>query len=141
MPTTSYMGGTVRRREDPRLITGSATYVDDIVLPRMAHLAVLRSPYPHARIVSIDTSETMQQPGVLAVVLGEEVKDLVPPLEGKGEGESGPPPRSPLAVGKVRYVGDPVVAVLATDRGLAEDALESVIVDYEELPGVGDPER
>lgn len=138
MPTTSYMGGQVRRREDPRLITGSATYVDDIVLPNMAYLAVLRSPYPHARIVRIDASAALERPGVLAVITGDEVEDLVPPQQGVGEG--GPPPRQPLATGTVRYIGDGVLALVATDRALAEDALELVVVEYEELPGVGDPE-
>jgi carbon-monoxide dehydrogenase large subunit len=143
MPTTSYMGGTVRRREDPRLITGSATYVDDIDLPGMVHLAVLRSPFAHARIGAIDTSAAESLPGVVAVVLGEEVQHLVPPAESeaKGEGESGPPPRMPLAVGVSNYVGDPVVAVVAADAGIAEDALELIDVDYEELNAVVDPEQ
>ena len=139
MTTTSFMGGRIRRREDPRLITGSATYVDDVVLPAMAYVAILRSPHPHARILSIDPSEALNRPGVLAVVTGEEVADLV--SEQETEGEAGPPPRPALAVGVARYVGDPVASVVATDRALAVDALESIVVDYQELPGVGDPER
>jgi carbon-monoxide dehydrogenase large subunit len=137
------MGGVVRRREDPRLITGSATYVDDIVLPNMAHLAVLRSPFPHARIVSIDTSALRGAPGVLTVIVPDDVRHLIPPEEGvpQGEGESGPPPRVPLAIGEVHYVGDPVVAVVATERALAEDALELITVEYEEITPVVDPER
>ncbi|MDQ2743689.1 MAG: xanthine dehydrogenase family protein molybdopterin-binding subunit, partial [Chloroflexota bacterium] len=141
MPTTSFMGGTVRRREDPRLITGSATYVDDITLPGMAYLAVLRSPYPHARINGIDTSATVALPGVLRVVTGEEVAELIPPSEGEQEGESGPPARAPLATGKALYVGDPVAAVVAISRASAEDALETVVIDWDVLPGVGDPEK
>jgi aerobic carbon-monoxide dehydrogenase large subunit len=143
MPTTSYMGGVVRRREDPRLITGSATYVDDIALPNMAYLAVLRSPFAHARVVSIDASAAQDAPGVLTVILPDDVKGLVPPEEGvpQGEGESGPPPRIPLAIDEVHYVGDPVVAVVATDRALAEDALELISVDYEEITPVVDPEH
>jgi len=140
VPTTSYMGGTVRRREDPRLITGSATYVDDIVLTNMAYMSVLRSPYPHARIVRIDASEALSRPGVLAVVTGDDVADLVPPRQGDSDGESGAPARAPLAAGKVTYVGDPVLALVATTRAQAVDALESVIVEYDELPGTGDPE-
>lgn len=140
MPTTSYMGGTVRRREDPRLITGSATYVDDIVLTNMAYMSMLRSPYPHARIVRIDASEALSQPGVLAVVTGDDVADLVPPRQGDSDGESGAPARAPLAAGKVTYVGDPVLALVATTRAQAVDALEAVIVEYDELPGTGDPE-
>lgn len=143
MPTTSYMGGTVRRREDPRLITGTATYVDDIVLPGMLHMAVLRSPFPHARLGAIDAEQARAMPGVVAVVTGEEVRHLVPPAESeaKGEGESGPPPRMPLAVGETLYVGDPVAAVVATDRALAEDALEAIAVEFDELTPVVDPER
>jgi len=140
VPTTSYMGGTVRRREDPRLITGSATYVDDIVLTNMAYMSVLRSPYPHARIVSIDASEALSRPGVLAVVTGDDVADLVPPQQGESDGESGAPARAPLAAGKVTYVGDPVLALVAGTQAQAVDALESVIVEYDELPGTGDPE-
>jgi len=140
VPTTSYMGGTVRRREDPRLITGSATYVDDILLTNMAYMSVLRSPYPHARIVRIDASEALSQPGVLAVVTGDDVADLVPPRQGDSDGESGAPARAPLAAGKVTYVGDPVLALVAATRAQAVDALELVIVEYDELPGTGDPE-
>jgi len=139
MPTTSFMGGTVRRREDPRLITGSATYVDDIELPGMLHLAVLRSPFAHARILSIDSSAAKELPGVVAVVRGEEVQDLIPPAESeaKGEGESGPPPRIPLAVEVTNYVGDPVVAVVATEAAIAEDALELVREIGQEDFGLG----
>jgi len=140
MPTTSYMGGTVRRREDPRLITGSATYVDDMSLPGMVYMTVLRSPYPHATILSIDSSEALAMPGVLTVITGDEVQHLVPPRQGDEDGESGPPSRTPLAVGKTRYVGDLVAAVIASDRGVAEDALEAIYVDYEELQGIGDAE-
>jgi carbon-monoxide dehydrogenase large subunit len=141
MPTQSFMGGTVRRREDPRLITGSATYVDDITLPGMAYMAMLRSPHPHAIIKDIDASAALAIPGVLAVVTGEEVADLVPPRQGEQEGESGPPPRAPLAAGKALYVGDPVAVLVAIDRSTAEDALEAIMVDYEELRGIGDPEK
>jgi aerobic carbon-monoxide dehydrogenase large subunit len=141
MPTTSFMGGTVRRREDPRLITGSATYVDDIQLPAMAFMAVLRCPYPHARVGVIDTSAALGMPGVLGVVTGDEVADLVPPQEGLQEGEGGPAPRRPLAVGTALYIGDPVAAVVAGSRAQAEDAIEAIEVDFEPLPSVGDAEQ
>lgn len=140
MPTTAFMGGTVRRREDPRLITGSATYVDDIVLPGMAYVSILRSPYPHARIVSIGIDEALAYPGVIAVVTGEEVASLVPDVS-EQEGEAGPAPRAPLSAGTVRYVGDPLAAVVAIDRAVAADALEQITVEYDELPGVGDAEK
>ncbi|HEX8919061.1 MAG TPA: xanthine dehydrogenase family protein molybdopterin-binding subunit [Chloroflexota bacterium] len=141
MPTTSYMGGQMRRREDPRLITGSATYVDDIVFPGMLHMALLRSPYPHARILGIDVAAALEMPGVVDVATGREVADLIPPLEGRVDGEGGPPPRPPLAEDKARYIGDPVAAVVATSREVAADALERIAVKYEDLPGVGDAER
>ncbi|MGH2448095.1 MAG: xanthine dehydrogenase family protein molybdopterin-binding subunit [Chloroflexota bacterium] len=141
MPTTSFMGGEVRRREDPRLITGSASYVDDIRSAGTTHMAILRSPYPHARILSIDVSTAMEMPGVIDVISGEEVAGLVPPQEGTQEGEGGPPAHVPLAVGVALFVGDGVAAVLAEERSQAEDALETIVVEWEELPGVGDPER
>jgi aerobic carbon-monoxide dehydrogenase large subunit len=141
VPSTSFMGATVRRREDPRLITGSATYVDDIALTNMAHMAVLRSPHPHARIVGINVAEALAQPGVLAAATGEDVKHLIPPQQGEQQGEAGPSARPPLAVGVVRYIGDPVVAIVATDVALAFDALEYVDIEYEQLEGIGDVEK
>src|SRR5260370_9767667 len=112
MPTTSFMGRQVRRREDPRLITGSATYVDDIVLPSMAHMAILRSPHPHARILSIDTSAALDLPGVLAAVTGSDVPHLVPPQEATEASEQpASPPRPPLATERARYMGEPVAPV------------------------------
>lgn len=140
MPSTSFMGASIRRREDPRLITGSATYVDDMVLPNMAFMAMVRSPYPHARIRSIDPSAALEMPGVLAVVTGEEVAKLVPPREGEQGGEAGPPPRSPLATDTALYMGDGVAAVVATTRAGAVDATELVFVDYQEIAGLGDSE-
>lgn len=140
MPTTAFMGGVVRRREDPRLITGSATYVDDITLPGMVHAVILRSPHAHARIRGIDTSAALATPGVLAVITGAEVRDLVPEQSETG-GEGGPPPRPPLAAEVVRYVGDPVAVVVAEDPATATDALEGIIVEYDLLPAVVDPER
>src|SRR5579871_6838255 len=123
-----WFGTPVKRREDPRLITGSASYIDDIQLPELLHLAFVRSPHAHARIVSI---AALALPGVFAVVSGAEAAEFAPPFPPN----PGPkqPPRFVLAREKVRRVGEAVAAVLATDRYIAEDAVELVAVEYEEL--------
>lgn len=136
------VGAPVKRREDPRLITGSATYTDDVRLVDMAYLAVVRSPYAHARIRSINVERARRAPGVLLVLTGEDVQRLSRPLPVDAVVDNMKrPERYALATGKVRLVGDPVVAVVAEDRYLARDAAELVEVDYEPLPAVVDPER
>src|SRR6185437_5821128 len=85
MPSTSFIGASIRRREDPRLITGSATYVDDITLPGMLFMALLRSPYAHARITAIDAAAARELPGVVLVVTGEDTRGL---YLGGGGGET-----------------------------------------------------
>ncbi len=139
-PARKWVGKSIRRVEDPRFLLGRGGYVDDIVLPGMAHAAVLRSPLPHARIKSIDVSKAKSLPGVLAVVTGKEVTQLTNPMP-----DFGPDPSKHtwwvLAVDKVRYVGEPVAAVVATDRYIAEDACELIEVEYEPLPPVVDPEE
>ncbi len=137
-----FIGERVRRREDPRLITGQATYVDDVQLPGALYLAILRSPYAHARIRSIDASAARQAPGVVQVVAGSEIKDLCPPMPG---GPAFPnqkyTARWPLATEVVRFVGDPVAVVVATSREAARDALELIQVEYEPRPAVVDLEK
>ena len=141
MPSTSFMGGTIRRREDPRLITGSATYVDDVKLPHMAHMAILRSPHAHARVVGIDIEAARRAPGVIDVVTGQTVAYLgggqseeeSDPLEEFGSEESGGGERPPLATGIARFAGEGIAAVVAEDRYAAEDALELIEVEYETL--------
>jgi carbon-monoxide dehydrogenase large subunit len=136
------VGARVKRREDPRLITGNATYVDDVKLPGMQYMAVVRSPYARARIRRIDVSKARALPGVTDVVTVAEVKELsepIPiglPLPGQKNTV-----RWALAEGEVRHVGDPVVAVLATDRYIAADAASLVEVEYEPLPAVVDVEK
>ena len=145
-----YVGARVRRKEDPRLITGSSTYVGDLKLPGLLHCAIVRSPYAHARINSIDTSAALAHPGVVAVYTGQDLRKLAGPMAGGG-GEGGSVrrkrPRSrpggtdkeqqwPLAIGKVRHVGEQVAAVIATDMYTARDAVDLVEVDYEPLPVV-----
>lgn len=140
------IGARVKRKEDPRLITGSSTYVDDLHPPRTTHLAVLRSIYAHARIVRVDLSAALAHPGVIAAYSGATFRTLCGPLPGReGEavpGMSGfvPPTIWPVAADRVRYVGEPVAIVVAVDRYVARDALDLISVDYDPLPAVVDAE-
>jgi carbon-monoxide dehydrogenase large subunit len=144
MGIAAMVGSPIKRREDPRLITGQATYVDDIKIPGMLHMAVLRSPYGHARITSIDTSTARQHPGVVAVYTAEDLKGVVGnvaiavPLGKIAEGMGN---RGALADGKVRFYGDPVAVVIADDRYTARDARDLIEVDYEPLPAAIDVEK
>jgi len=144
MGISALVGSPIKRREDPRLITGQATYVDDIKLVGMLHMAVLRSPYGHARIKSINTEAARKFPGVVAVYTAEDLKGAVGniaiavPL---GHVTEGMGVRGALADGKVRYYGDPVAAVIADDRYTARDARDLIEVDYEPLPAVIDVEK
>ncbi|HLY64159.1 MAG TPA: xanthine dehydrogenase family protein molybdopterin-binding subunit [Chloroflexota bacterium] len=134
------LGISVKRKEDPRLITGGGMYVDDLKLPRMLHLAFLRSPHAHARINNVDVHEARGMAGVVDVITGEELKDSPGPLTFPSSDELKAVPHYPLAWDKVRHVGDPVAAVLATDRYVARDAADAIVVDYEPLPAVVDVE-
>ncbi|MGH2599997.1 MAG: xanthine dehydrogenase family protein molybdopterin-binding subunit, partial [Dehalococcoidia bacterium] len=133
-----WFGTPVRRREDPRLIAGSGTFIDDIAPPGALHMALVRSPHAHARIVSADVSQALATPGVVAAITGEEAAGFIPafpPNRGYRQ-----PPRFVLARDRVRKVGEAVAAVFAEDRYTAADAAELVTVEYEELPAVTDPE-
>ncbi len=132
-----YVGKDVPRVEDPLLLTGRAEYGDNVRLPGMLHAAILRSPHAHARIVRIDASRAAALPGVAAILTGEEVKAWSQPVFGVPEGWTG----YALATEKVHWVGEPVAMVAATDRYIAEDALELIDVEYEPLDPVVDPER
>ncbi|GAC1349401.1 MAG: molybdopterin-dependent oxidoreductase [Ktedonobacteraceae bacterium] len=144
MGISALVGSPIKRREDPRLITGQATYVDDIKLVGMLHMAVLRSPYGHARIKSINTEAARKLPGVVAVYTAEDLKGAVGnvaiavPLGHIAEGMG---VHGPLAEGKVRFYGDPVAAVIADDRYTARDARDLIEVDYEPLPAAIDVEK
>jgi carbon-monoxide dehydrogenase large subunit len=135
-------GSGIKRREDPRLITGSAKYTDDLVLPGMAHLAVVRSLYAHARIRAIRTKKAAALEGVLGVYTGQEMKDAgfgpIPCAWVVPGSETKTPPYPPIAIEVVRYVGNAVAIVVATDRYLARDAADAVEVDYDPLPVVAD---
>jgi aerobic carbon-monoxide dehydrogenase large subunit len=142
MPVSKLVGAKVKRREDPRLIRGQAHYVDDINLPDTLHVAILRSPYAHARIKNIETDEAQRHKGVVAVVTGSEIKDHVGTLPVSGGNETLRVPKHyVLAVDKVCHVGQGVVAVVAEDRYTARDAVDLIKVDYEPLPVVSDPEK
>ncbi|MBO9513655.1 MAG: xanthine dehydrogenase family protein molybdopterin-binding subunit [Variovorax sp.] len=125
------------RREDARLLTGRGRYVDDIVVPGALHACFVRSPHAHARLVAIDTAAALAMPGVVAVYTGRDIAAhttrhrMAPPIEGLQPMES-----DTLPIDKVRFQGDPVACVIATDRYLAEDAAEHVDVEYEVLPAV-----
>jgi len=138
--TTNWVGKSIRRVEDPKFLRGKGGYIADRVLPGMLHAALVKSPYAHARITHIDASEARALPGVAAVITGAEAAALCDPLP-----DFGPDPSKHtwrlLAVDKVRYVGEGVVAVVAESRYVAEDAAALVVVDYEELPPIVDPEE
>jgi len=142
MPVSKWVGAKVKRREDPRLIRGLAQYTDDINLPDMLHVAILRSPYAHAHIKSMDTDAARRHPGVVAVVTGSEIKDQISTLPTSGGNETLRVPKHyVLAIDKVCHVGQGVAAVVAEDRYTARDALDLVRVEYEPLPVVSDPEK
>ena len=132
-----WIGRSMKRVEDPRLLTGHGTYADDIHLSGMAHAAVLRSPHAHARIKSINTSKAKALPGVILVMTGAEAAEQAGPLPCFAN----PPVKQMcIAVDRVRHVGEPVAAVVAESRYIAEDALELIDVTWEPLPVMADPE-
>src|SRR6516165_8160818 len=135
-----YTGASVKRSEDPRILTGTGRYVDDIKLPGMLHAAFVRSPLAHARVLSVDVSAARALPGVVAALTGAELEAMTVPGPDALMtllGAEGPPPEfTLLATDKVRFVGDPVAIVVAESRYLAEDGCDLVEVDYEDLPPV-----
>ncbi|HYU32264.1 MAG TPA: xanthine dehydrogenase family protein molybdopterin-binding subunit [Thermoanaerobaculia bacterium] len=145
--TTQAVGERIKRNEDPRLLTGRALFVDDIDLPDMVHVAFVRSPHAHARLLGIDASQALKREGVIAVYTAEDLGDywqpgplLVPPppVEGMVFHQRC---QVPLAKGKVRHSGEAVALVVAVSRYVAEDAVEDIVVDYEALPAVVDLEK
>ncbi|HBA38214.1 MAG TPA: hypothetical protein DCZ05_00270 [Deltaproteobacteria bacterium] len=139
MTGAQWKGQAIHPREDRRFVTGRGLYLPNISLPKMLHAAILRSIHAHARIVSIDVAEALKVPGVVCALTGEQARALSKPLR--------PliplPVETPyycLAYEKVRYVGEPVVAVAAVSRYVAEDALEKIHIEYDPLPAVVDPE-
>jgi carbon-monoxide dehydrogenase large subunit len=133
-----YTGHSVKRSEDPRILTGRGNYVDDVRLPGMTHAAFLRSPFPHARIVSVDTSAARAVAGVLGVWSGVELEELVGPGGGMGISSmvGAAFEHSVIATDRARLVGDLVALVVAETRYVAEDACELIEVEYDELTPV-----
>jgi aerobic carbon-monoxide dehydrogenase large subunit len=135
-----YTGASIKRSEDPRILTGAGRYVDDIKLPGMLHAAFVRSPLPHARVLSVDASAARALPGVVAALTGAELEAITVPGPDALMalmGWAGPTPQfTLLATDKVRFAGDPVAIVIAESRYLAEDGCELVAVEYEDLPAV-----
>ncbi|MCB1748069.1 MAG: xanthine dehydrogenase family protein molybdopterin-binding subunit [Gammaproteobacteria bacterium] len=139
-----WLGARLTRKEDLRLVTGQGRYLADLVLPGMLHALFVRSEYAHARIKSIDASEALALPGVVAVYTGADIKDSVKPMPQSVVLPNLParyPTFWPLATDKVKFHGEPVALIVARDKYVAEDAAELVYVDYEELPVILDPER
>jgi carbon-monoxide dehydrogenase large subunit len=145
MAYAALMGAEVKRKEDPRLIRGAGSYVGDMKLPGMLHVALVRSPYAHAAVRAIDTAAALAMPGVVAIVTGRDLlADVAPlPLASSGEGGEGGQnfagrTRYTLAVERVRHVGEAVAAVVAESYDAAVDAAQAVEVEYETLPAVAD---
>ncbi|MHB1444865.1 MAG: xanthine dehydrogenase family protein molybdopterin-binding subunit [Acidimicrobiales bacterium] len=136
-----FIGESVKRSEDPRILTGTGHYVDDVQLPGMLHACFTRSPMAHARITSIDISAALAQPGVVAAFTGPQLQALVDPAAAP-PGFFGPAPvkYTVLATDKVRLVGDLVAVVVADSRYRAEDAAALIEVDYEDLGPVATAE-
>ncbi|HEV8385465.1 MAG TPA: hypothetical protein VGQ11_11400, partial [Candidatus Acidoferrales bacterium] len=139
---TKFIGKPLKRKEDPRLIQGIAHYVDDLVLAGMLHAGFVRSPHAHAKVKSIDTSKAQSAPGVVGVFTAEDFRGQIgivpcaaqlPDLKGA--------PRPVLATGRVRFVGEAVAVVVASDPYALRDAIDLVDVDYEPLTPVVDPEK
>src|SRR5580704_16701676 len=136
----SYIGKVVPRPNLERLMQGRGLYVSDMELPRMAHVAFLRSPHAHAKIIGIDSTEARRLPGIIAVVTGEQLATVITPWVGvlshlKGLKSA---PQHAIAIDRVCWQGEAVAAVVATSRALAEDAAEAVFVEYDALDAVTD---
>src|SRR5437588_6763021 len=140
--TTSVMGARMKRVEDPRMITGAAKYLDDLKLPGMAYVTVLRSPYAHARINGIDTSKAAAHPGVVGVYTGKDFEHLnaLPcAWQASGTENFGATPRAP-EIDRVTFTGAGVAAAGAETRAAAEHALALIEVDRAPLEVVPGPE-
>src|SRR6186997_3157156 len=141
-PTTTPLGKAIKRTEDPRFITGEGRFLDDIKLQSMTHMAILRSPYAHANIRSVDTTGAKSMPGVIAVFTGEDIPYNPLPMAWPAGGSAGiqnnvSTPRA-LATDSVKWTGEGVAAVVADTGAQAFDALDAIVVDWEPLPAVVD---
>ena len=143
-----YAGGELgrgrRRKEDAKLVTGQTNWTDNITLPGLLHMTVLRSPMAHAKIVSVDVSAALEMPGVIAAYSGKDLADVMGasmPCAWPVTPDMVSPAHTPLATDEVRYVGDGVAVVIARSRYAAADALEAIAVEYDQLPAVVDMEE
>src|SRR4051794_33381021 len=137
------VGQAIKRREDPRLITGAGNYLDDVKLPGLTNAALVRSPHAHAKINGIDTGKAKGMPGVLGVFTGDDFMDLNPlpaAWQAAGVKNNAVTPRV-LAVKEVHQVGDPVAVVVAESLSQATDAADAVVVDWQPLPAVVDAKK
>jgi carbon-monoxide dehydrogenase large subunit len=139
-----HVGRSLKRKEDPRMITGRGRYVDDMTLPGQLYAAIVRSPEAHATIVSIDTSVAAERPGIVAVLTGEDLAGAFEsplPMAWDPPGvEINTPEHWPLSRGEVKHVGDAVAVVVGTDKYAVVDAADEVIVEFDPKPAVVDPE-
>src|SRR5438309_6999544 len=144
MAISQMVGASIKRREDPQLVTGTGRYVDDIPQTAVVHMHVIRSTEAHARILAIDTARAKEADGVVAVWSGKELKPEFGaplPVTVCFVPDKKYPNHYPIAMDKVRYVGEPVAIVLASSRAAAEDAGERIEIRYESLPPVLDIEK
>jgi carbon-monoxide dehydrogenase large subunit len=133
------VGTRVKRREDPRLITGHGIYVDDIQPAHALHLGVRRSEYAHARIRSINTDAAKAIPGVVGVYTADDLVGIVAPMPAApATPDNKIAPRNVLTKDKARHVGDPIAVVIAEDRYIARDAVDAIEIEFDELPAVVD---
>jgi aerobic carbon-monoxide dehydrogenase large subunit len=140
-PASSPVGRSFPRAEASRLAAGRGRYTDDLVLPRMVHVAFVRSPHAHARIRRMETAEAQAMPGVVRIVTGHDIEAVCRPMQTSlahlPQHKSAP--QLPIATSEVAWQGEPVVAVVARNRAEAEDAAQRIEIDWEELPAVADP--
>src|SRR3982750_605945 len=139
--TDKLVGKAIRRKEDPRLLTGTASYVDDIQMPGMYHACIVRSPHAAARIKSVVTEPARQTAGVVAVFTGDDVAAIGPVPTGAQLPGLRVPVHKVLATDRVYYVGHAVAIVVATDKYIARDAADLIEVDYDPTAAVADPEK
>jgi len=141
MATARLLGASIKRREDPRFITGKGNYTDDVKLAGMTHAAFVRSPHANAKIRKIDTTKAAKMPGVVAIFTGKDMAGVNSLPCGWLLPELKIPPHMPLASDAARYVGDPVAVVIAESQSAANDGAEAVAVDWEVLPSVTSTEK
>jgi carbon-monoxide dehydrogenase large subunit len=141
MATARLLGASIKRREDPRFITGKGNYTDDLKLAGMTHAVFVRSPHANAKIRKIDTAKASKAPGVVAIFTGKDMTGVNSLPCGWLLPELKIPPHMPLATDAAHYVGDPVAIVIAETQSAASDAAEMVVVDWEVLPSVTDTEK